>query len=175
MANDKDFVVKEGIDVGGPTVPTLGTISSSNVVDLSTGNKFAHTPTGAVTYTFSNPGQVQTFDMQLTGGQDAVANSFNTTTYTGTGAAATITNNIDLSGEGGLTWFKARTGGSSQHALFDTERGVLKGLASSSTSAQANETGSVTAFNSDGFTLGSWSGVNGSGTDYVGWTFRKNN
>ena len=100
-------------------------------------------------------------------------NIFNTSVWTGTGASRTITNNVNLSGEGGLTWIKARSGSSSQHALFDTERGVLKGLASSSTAVEADEANSVSAFNTNGFDLGSWSGVNGGSTDYVGWTFRK--
>lgn len=97
---------------------------------------------------------------------------FSTFVYTGTGSSRSINNGIDLSGEGGLTWFKERDG-TSQHALFDTERGVLKGLASSSMAQEATETGSVTAFNNNGFTLGSWSGVNGNGANYVCWTFRK--
>ena len=71
---------------------------------------------------------------------------FSTFVYTGTGSSRSINNGIDLSGEGGLTWFKERDG-TSQHALFDTERGVLKGLASSSMAQEATETGSVTAFN----------------------------
>ena len=104
---------------------------------------------------------------------EVISGLFSTYLYDGTGSAATINNGVNLSGKGGLTWFKARSGSSSQHALFDTERGVLKGLASSSSSAEADETGSVTAFNTNGFTLGSWSGVNGSGTEYVSWTFRK--
>ena len=76
MANDKDFTLKDGIEVGGPTKNTVGTISASNAVDLSTGNFFTHTPGGATTYSFTNPGAVQSFQMQLTGGQEAVANSF---------------------------------------------------------------------------------------------------
>ena len=43
MANDKDFTLKDGIEVGGPTKNTVGTISASNAVDLSTGNFFTHT------------------------------------------------------------------------------------------------------------------------------------
>ena len=102
-----------------------------------------------------------------------VGDVFSTYVYDGSSSGQTITNGIDLSGEGGLVWTKDRTSTSAQHALFDTERGVLKGLASSSTAAEANETGSVTAFNSNGYTLGTWSGVNYSGIDYVSWTFRK--
>ena len=34
---------------------------------------------------------------------------FSTFLYDGTGSTQTITNNIDLSGEGGLVWIKTRT------------------------------------------------------------------
>jgi len=73
-------------------------------------------------------------------------------------------------GEGGLVWAKQRTGSSSQHALFDTENGTLKALASSSTAALATEA-SVTSFNANGFSLGNFN--NTSGQDYASWTFRK--
>ena len=46
--------------------------------------------------------------------------------YTGTGAAQTITNGIDLDGEGGLVWLKNRASSvvDPQHTLTDTLRGV---------------------------------------------------
>ena len=34
---------------------------------------------------------------------------FSTTIYTGTGSSLSITNNLDLSGEGGFVWFKSRS------------------------------------------------------------------
>jgi hypothetical protein len=95
---------------------------------------------------------------------------FSTYLYDGNNSTQTITNGIDLAGEGGLVWAKQRTGTSSQHALFDTENGTLKALASSNTSALATEA-SVTSFNSNGFSLGNFN--NTSGQDYVSWTFRK--
>ena len=81
---------------------------------------------------------------------DNSENLFSTFVYPGSSSGQTINNGINLSGEGGLVWTKDRTSGSAQHALFDTERGVLKGLSSSSTSAEADEANSVTAFNSNG-------------------------
>ncbi len=90
--------------------------------------------------------------------------------YKGNGSTQTITNGIDLSGEGGLAWVKQRDGSSSQHALFDTENGTLKALASSSSGALATET-SVTAFNSNGFSLAAFNNTNA--RNYVSWTFRK--
>lgn len=105
-------------------------------------------------------------------GESAVgpSDTFSTTLYSGNGGTQTITNNINLSTDGGLVWVKQRTGSSAQHALYDTERGTLKGLASSNTSGSATET-SVTSFNSDGFSLGTHN--NSSGEDYVSWTFKK--
>ena len=100
---------------------------------------------------------------------------FSTYLYTGTGAAQTITNNIDLSTKGGLVWIKDRSNAES-HSLWDTARGVSAGLQSNATSAQYSDAISLTAYNSNGFSLGTdanvgW--VNRSPDKYVSWTFRK--
>lgn len=103
---------------------------------------------------------------------------FSPTTYTGNGSARTITNGIDLT-NGGLVWIKQRAG-SQDHTLFDTARGVNNYLRTNSTGAQ-NPGGAysdlLTAFGSLGFSLGadaSTAGfVNGSGSTYASWTFRK--
>jgi hypothetical protein len=102
---------------------------------------------------------------------------FSTYLYTGNGSTQTITNGIDLSTKGGLVWCKIRSGFNSplSHALFDTNRGALNRLASNLTAAQATTSGSVTAFNSNGFSVGSSVTVNGGGAGdaYASWTFRK--
>lgn len=67
MANNQPFVLKNAVEVGKNIDVTLGSISSSTV-DLSTGNYFAETLTANTTYTFSNPGDVQSFQMEITGG-----------------------------------------------------------------------------------------------------------
>ena len=103
---------------------------------------------------------------------------FQTHLYTGTSANRSIVNGIDLSGKGGLVWTKVRTQADS-HYLFDTERGVNKRLSSNSTAAQQDETAALTAFNSNGFSLGNVTAFNGnaanwgSAGNYVSWTFRK--
>ena len=94
----------------------------------------------------------------------------------------TITNGIDLAGEGGLVWLKHRTGllGSAPHALVDTERGVNKTIYSNSSQAQ-DAYDDVNAFNSNGFQLkgqgnaGCSNYGQGSTTTakYTSWTFRK--
>jgi len=67
MANDKDFILKNAVEVGGPTNVTLGTITGSNI-DLSTGNYFSDTLAANTTYTISNAGDVQSFQVEVTGG-----------------------------------------------------------------------------------------------------------
>ena len=98
---------------------------------------------------------------------------FSTFLYTGTGSSQTITNGIDLSGEGGLVWIKRRVASSYNHNLFDTERGATKWLVSDDTDAEGTRSTGLTSFNSNGFTQGGsgWTGENAK--TYVSWTFRK--
>ena len=103
-----------------------------------------------------------------------VEDVFSTYLYAGNdNVAFDITNNIDLAGEGGLVWIKVRNATFDPN-LFDTERGANNWLESSASLSQQTATNKVNAFNADGFSLGTHSGVNG-GTDkdYVSWSFRK--
>ena len=103
-----------------------------------------------------------------------VEDVFSTYLYEGNSSTRTITNGIDLNGEGGLVWIKARTSGvTANHSLFDTERGIYKWLRSNLTSAELSYSNTVTAFNADGFDLGVNNQQNYSGEDYASWTFRK--
>jgi len=108
-----------------------------------------------------------------------VEDVFSTYLYTGTGAAQTITNGIDLSGKGGLTWIKSRSSGSEYHVLQDTVRGRGNVLSSNTSdqsfSSSAGE--SITTYNSTGFSLGTnrsaTQAVNTNSATYVSWTFRE--
>lgn len=66
MANNKDFIIKNALEIGKDTKVTLGTITSGTV-DLRTGNYFAETLAANTTYTFSNAGDVQAFQLEVTG------------------------------------------------------------------------------------------------------------
>lgn len=96
---------------------------------------------------------------------------FSTYLYKGNGSTQTITNGIDLAGEGGLVWIKHRTN-TQDHTLYDTERGVDKYLGTASNAAEATDTNSFSEFLSDGFTVASGR-TNGSSIPFVSWTFRK--
>jgi hypothetical protein len=84
------------------------------------------------------------------------------TTYTGNATGQSITNSAAFKPD--LVWLKQRSGGASFNLLYDSIRGVGKYLASNSTGAEANIATSLTAFNSNGFTVG----VDPSGAD-TGW------
>ena len=100
---------------------------------------------------------------------------FSTYVYTGNQTAGhTITNGIDLAGEGGLVWIKGRES-AYQHELVDTVRGAGYLLKSDGTSGQGSSTSSeLDQFNSDGFRLAYRSaGGNTLNQDYASWSFRK--
>jgi hypothetical protein len=103
-----------------------------------------------------------------------VEDVFSTYLYTGTGAAQTINNGIDLAGEGGAVIFKSRTTTEDWHT-YDTERGTSNRIALNQTTAQysGSATYGLTAFNSNGFSVGTTGAVNGNGIDLASWTFRK--
>ena len=106
------------------------------------------------------------------GGALYVDDVFSTFLYEGNSTARSINNGIDLSGEGGLTWIKSRTN-TYPNQLYDTERGAGKYLISDSNAVQATDITRLSAFNSDGFSLGTNANVNLTGQDFVSWTFRK--
>lgn len=106
------------------------------------------------------------------GGLD-IDDVFSTYLYKGNGSTQTITNDIDLDGEGGLVWMKSRTG-TDEHTLMDTERGIGSYLVSHSTLGnQGTSNVYVTSYNSNGFSLGAGNQINRSATDFASWTFRK--
>ena len=98
------------------------------------------------------------------------------TLYTGNGSTQTITNAGGF--QPNLVWIKARSN-AGNHSIFDTSRGINNVLSSNLTSAQdATPTDSLTAFNSNGFSVGAnLTGtipyVNQNTQTYVGWQWKK--
>jgi len=89
--------------------------------------------------------------------------------YTGNGSTQTI------SGYGfspDLVWLKERSAGSS-HRLIDTVRGANKELYSDLTNAEFTDTDSLTAFTSNGFSLGAEAGINNNASTYVAWCWNE--
>jgi hypothetical protein len=103
---------------------------------------------------------------------------FSTFLYKGTGSAQSINNGIDLSSEGGMVWIKQRTGQfTNSNFLFDTKRGTGKYVKSDSSATEDTSNLTLSAFNSNGFSVGSSSTVNLDFSSYQGtynsWSFRK--
>ena len=98
---------------------------------------------------------------------------FQTAIYAGNGSTQSITNdgNSDLKPD--LLWIKSRSD-SSFHAWTDSTRGTSKRIYSNSTAAEESHTDRVTAFNSDGFSLGSSSLVNTNTYNYAAWQWKAN-
>jgi len=101
---------------------------------------------------------------------------FQTTLYTGSGSSTqNVVNggNSDLQPD--LVWVKHR-GATRWHRLVDSSRGASKNLYSNEDDAEGTEA-SVTAFNSDGFSLGTDTGSDGwneDGDAHVAWQWKAN-
>ena len=112
-----------------------------------------------------------------------VEDVFKTCLYKGNATARSINTGVDISGsEDGIVWIKKLTGSTgtnvSDHMLF------TKALYSSGDSlyyyTSPNRNASInygsngfSAFNNNGFSIGTGTRENTSGADYVSWTFKK--
>jgi len=98
---------------------------------------------------------------------------FNTKLYTGNATSRSITG---VGFQPDFTWIKNRDSGSLWHQLQDAVRGAGKNLYSNKTNAEADAAGAaLTSFDSDGFTIGTGNGVNGSGNNIVSWNWKAAN
>ena len=98
---------------------------------------------------------------------------FQTALYTGTGSSHSITNDGNSDLQPDFIWIKERDG-TGQHGAFDSSRGVQKELKIDETGAEGTASQSVTAFNSDGFTVGTAGDYNGSDNLQVAWQWKCN-
>jgi len=93
---------------------------------------------------------------------------FNTVLYTGNGSTNAITG-VGFATD--MVWNKSRSA-ILEHHLFDTVRGVTKYFSVSETDAEATDANSLTAFGSDGFTLGSSATDNQTLGSMVSWNWK---
>ena len=114
--------------------------------------------------------------LQVAGGAGGektyVEDVFSTYLWKGNATARSINNGIDLSGEGGMTWIKQRNG-TRGYIVNDTARGAGNRLGSNDYSASASGSAWLSAFNSDGFSIGNDGDVNENNYNFSSWSFRK--
>ena len=103
------------------------------------------------------------------------ANFMAAKTYTGTAGVQSISNAVNsVSFQPDLVWIKSRTPGATSHALFDSTRGTTNYLSSNTTTAETTLAQSLTAFNANGFSLGTDTTlVNANANSYVAWQWRE--
>jgi hypothetical protein len=95
---------------------------------------------------------------------------FNTKLYTGNGGTQSITG---VGFQSDFTWIKRRDT-TNNHRVTDVIRGVTKEIYPDDPSAQDTRTGGLTAFGSDGFTVGDSAGYNANSGTYASWNWKAN-
>ena len=97
---------------------------------------------------------------------------FQTKLYAGNGSSKSITLDGSENMQPDWVWIKSRTD-TRKHNLYDVVRGTNKRLVSNADSAEdePDSNAGVNAFNSDGFTVGSETDVNGSSRNFVAWNW----
>jgi hypothetical protein len=152
-----------GGTVGRELVPIIISDSATyGVMDCNFGQRaFAYTaPSGfkaLCTQNLPTPAVVQGDDY------------FNAVLYTGTGTSQSITG---VGFQPDLVWVKQRSA-AKDNTLTDAVRGTSKALFSNTTGAEVSGSW-VTAFNSDGFTVGTEADANQNGITFVGWNWKAN-
>ena len=171
----------------GFKLSTVGALEYKNITDSGswtsittglTGTRFPYASTGSGVTASINAGQ-RAFVETSPSGFKALCTAnlplpvvtkpssvFDVVTYTGTGSTLTPTSSLGFNPD--LVWIKGRSG-ATDHAWYDSVRGVEKRLESNTTDAEVTSDGGVTAFNSAGFSVGTLAQVNTSSATYAGW------
>ncbi len=99
---------------------------------------------------------------------DKPTDYFNTVLYTGNATSRSITG---VGFQPDFVWNKTRSAGQN-HFLYDSVRGAQKDIRSNQTGAEGTSD-AVTAFNSDGFSVGSGNDGNENSQTYVNWNWKE--
>ena len=99
---------------------------------------------------------------------------FQTALWTGDGSTSRdITNDGNSDLQPDWVWIKQRSGARG-HGVYDSSRGVQKRLATDSTAVEATSTVQLSAFNADGFEIGSGNVCNENAQTYAAWQWKCN-
>ena len=92
---------------------------------------------------------------------------FNTKLYAGNGSTQSITG---VGFQPDWVWVKCRNNGK-HHSVYDSVRGVTKYISTNLSAAEQTNSGGVTAFNTDGFSVGNFGDVNAS-FNFASWNWK---
>jgi len=145
-----------------PIIQIYGSTGAANTAAINFGQRpFSYTPpTGFVRLnTFNLP------DSTIVKGNTVM----DATLYTGNLTGQSITNAAAFKPD--LVWIKSRSA-ATDNKLTDSVRGATLALVSNSSAAETTDLTGLTAFNSNGFTLGASTTYNNTGATYVGWQWQ---
>jgi len=102
--------------------------------------------------------------------------AFAATLYSGNNSTQSISNAVNgVSMQPDMVWIKSRNIAGANHVVTDSVRGVNRFVLPNLTDAELNIANTLTAFNSNGFSLGNTSyDFNISGNNYVAWQWKAN-
>ena len=92
--------------------------------------------------------------------------------YTGNGSTQSITLDGDEDLQPDFVWIKSIPD-ARDHQIYDSVRGATKVIGSDRTSAEATMSNGLTAFGSDGFSVGNDANVNDSSDSHVAWCWKE--
>ena len=95
---------------------------------------------------------------------------FNTKLYTGTGSSQSITG---VGHQPDFVWVKQRSG-TQFHQLANVIQGVGKQVCSNADEAESTDANGLTAFGTDGFSVGSSGNYNNNGGTFASWNWKAN-
>ena len=153
------------INITAPFAPMFGLYNSGNAQNVNFGQQpFAYTPpTGFVALnTFNLP------TATILKGNTVM----DATLYTGNGSTQTITNAAGFQPD--LVWVKSRSS-ALEHKESNAVRGATKATKPNSTDPETTDTNGITAFNSNGFSLGTDSNYNTNAATYAAWQWKAGN
>ena len=93
--------------------------------------------------------------------------------WSGTGSSLALTFDGSEDMQPDLIWGKGRSLAGYNHGIVDSVRGVQKNIYSNLTDAEEDYSTGVTAFGSDGFTVGTGNVFNNSSQTYVAWCWKE--
>jgi hypothetical protein len=157
---------------------TSGLFYTLAVALTNSSNTPSYFNAGQRAFTYTPPSGYKTTCTQNAANPPLVpAQHFQSIRYLGNGATRTFTNTYNgvssLSFQPDLAWIVG--GGGVNPGIFSAQLGVNNYLITSGISSVINNTQTLTAFNSDGYTTGNASQVNGTGLDYSSFQWKAGN
>jgi hypothetical protein len=161
---------QDGVGVGGGSAGTYAGngASGSGTLNGTGSNVYGSTVSGGVGTAYGWGRKADDGPTQLGGGGAVRILWGSGRSFPSTNVSTTLT----YSNLGGLVWMKGRSG-ATDHALYDTARGATYDIASNLNTAQTAQPTGLTAFETNGFIIGSLAKINTNAATYASWSFRK--